>query len=362
MPVERKPVDLNFFNMEEEFLHFMLAQYDLGELIAVSPFILSGPYLELLEVRSQTSKKLILHTCRGTYFLKQIPWYADSETILNFSHSFQLFLKKNGFPLPKILPTKSGTTFIEFNQQKFFLSEFIEGRPFQNRPEDIEAAALCLAQLHHLSEFFNPAEPWPRENLVEILGNHIDLVQNIAVSSVENNHKRKEIMATLDRLGDLKNDLEVALEKRDIYHIPPIAVHGDFIPWNLALGKGEVSAVYDFDNSCMDTRLHDVGEAVAAFFGLDYEGNTSNHRPAIRTYLDEDATVKFLESYHSNHPLGREQIKALPLFITGAWLECLLLGFVRGDHKWHEVPKMFKITDYMKSSWPRIACAVFCSN
>ncbi len=354
MPVERKPIDLNFYNMEEQFLRFLLKHYDFGGLYAVSPFILSGPYLELLEVRSQTSKKLILYTQHRTYFLKQIPWYCDGEIELRFSHSFQTFLKEKGFPLPKILRAKNGSTFVEYKKQKFFVSEFVEGSLFQNQSNDIETVAECLAQLHNISKDFVPLYPYPQENLGDIVRNHIILARNIADGKIEDTHLKKEIFNILNELLEVNHDLDATIESSGILNIPPIAVHGDFIPWNIAFEGCTVSAVYDFDNCCMDSRLHDVGEAVVAFFGLDYRGQSSNHMPEIRDHLDENSTIKFLKTYHSVAPLRTEQITALPCFITGAWLECLLLGFIRGDHQWEMVSDLFKIINYMQRNWTQI--------
>lgn len=78
MPAKEKPVFADFFNLDERALGIIGDRYGLTGVDCFLPILLDGEECTLLEVRSATSKKVIVETENGLYFFKQIPWYCDT--------------------------------------------------------------------------------------------------------------------------------------------------------------------------------------------------------------------------------------------------------------------------------------------
>src|SRR5215469_14507777 len=110
MPVKQKPISPSFFNFDEGVIQIIADAYDLKEIDTVCPILLDGNQVSLLEVRSETSRKIVLETVDKSFFLKQVPWYCDDEELLSFSHQFQKELFTLGLPVARIIPTKAQTT------------------------------------------------------------------------------------------------------------------------------------------------------------------------------------------------------------------------------------------------------------
>jgi Ser/Thr protein kinase RdoA (MazF antagonist) len=110
-------------------------------------------------------------------------------------------------------------------------------------------------------------------------------------------------------------------------------VHGDFIPWNVAYDeRGEICAVYDFDNACYGSPLRDLGKALSSFHLLPYTGFTTALRelPAVppREFPEMDS---LLDAYRRERPLSGRELEQLPDYAVGGFVASVLLSLVRGE-------------------------------
>ena len=130
MPIGKaKPVSADFFNFDESTIHLIAQEFMLPELDEFYPILLDGETCGLLEVRSETSRKMIVGSSvtGKKFFLKQIPWYCDDDEKVKFSHDMQLYLAEEGQPVARIQTTKSGGTYWPVNNVKLVLFECIDG-------------------------------------------------------------------------------------------------------------------------------------------------------------------------------------------------------------------------------------------
>jgi len=115
------------------------------------------------------------------------------------------------------------------------------------------------------------------------------------------------------------------------HEVPNYPVHGDFIPWNLAFCGVSVRAIYDFDNAAIDSRLHDLGEALVGWCALDYAGSSAELTRRNPLAWREHEATDFLASYERMQPLSAAEREALTQYVVGAWWEALMLAYVKGE-------------------------------
>src|SRR5918911_3060068 len=108
MPVKPKPSTPDYFNFDERALVMLADAYGLDGADAFYPILLDGETCTLLEVRSATSRKMMLEDRGRRLFLKEIPWYANDPGQLAWSHALQLRLADEGAPVARIVPSRSG--------------------------------------------------------------------------------------------------------------------------------------------------------------------------------------------------------------------------------------------------------------
>ena len=339
MPVKRKPVELEFDLFNETLLNAVVTNYDIGHLLEANSIVFEGNRIVILGEKTQTSRKMVIEASKGYYFLKQIPWYCDDLQSIMFSHKFSNYLAEKGFPVPRLLTSNSGNTWVEIEGAKFTLSEYVVGYPYQGTPAENGTIAKTLAQIHltGLQCIFDCETP--HESLFDIVVNHIDLARQQPTCT-------PCISRILDTLEDYSYQYFITPET-----LPQYPVHGDFIPWNLAIEHELVVAIYDFDNSCMDSRLHDLGEALVAFFALDYLGQSSQLKKGIKLNPPAEEMYAFLQSYQATSPLSPLEAKSLPLYVLGAWWESILLSFIRGEQDVESMQKIVELPEVVFSCW-----------
>ena len=336
---QKKPRDQCFDLIDEEVIDSALVAYDLRGYRGSRTIIVDGERLKLLSERSETSRKVIIDC--GTYglsFLKQIPWYCDTSDTVRFHHRLTRYLITAGIPVPRIKRTQDDRTWLEAHGGRFVLMEYIDGVPFDGSVGHCATAAHTLSALHRHGESFSIVDSDPRTSLAAIVLSHVMLARKLKSCSIE---ILDEIESFAHRWFSIEEPLSV------------IPVHGDFIPWNLAFGKDSVTAVYDLDNAAIDTRLHDLGEAIVAFFGLRYVGQSSRLVPQGIQNPDARAVAAFIRTYDAALPLWPKEWRALPFYVLGAWWECLLLSFIRGEQPWSYAPCIADLPKTVEGLWEK---------
>lgn len=337
-----KPPRLEFDLIEESLAEEIVRAYGVGPLLGAAPLVMEGGRVMLLSERSTTSRKIVLLTEFGKVFLKQVPWYCDEPSRIRFVHDLMTHLSDSGLSVPRLLRTPFGESWVEMRGERYTLSEYLPGPPYSGIPWQDRASAETLACLHAATLDYVPGPLPHRENLETIVRSH-------ALLALQG--------PKLDRIAS--KGIEWVAEQSfrlfgSLSSMPLSPVHGDFIPWNLAFNSGRIVAIYDFDNSCLDSRLHDLGEAIIAFFALDYVGRSSQLSKRGWTQPEAHRVRSFLETYEAMLPLRTEEKELLALYVLGSWWECLLLAYIRNERPQERIEDVKYLPSCVRELWHQL--------
>jgi Ser/Thr protein kinase RdoA (MazF antagonist) len=260
-------------------------------------------------------------------------------------------LADRGLPVPRVLPAADGRWHISAGDSNFVLLEYRPGAPYGGSTEHIDAAAATLARMHLAAgdgDALDISPDAPRESAAAIVAEHFDLARAIRPLSAG-------AASSFDGLRELAASTLATAPTG-----PSVAVHGDFIPWNLAFGsaggsESKVAAVHDFDNACVDTPLHDIGEALASFFLVPHARMTAILRPVpAHPQLPVREIGRFLRRYGEVRPLSEDDLQGLRLVTLANWWESVLLSYIRGDQSEECFPIMTTYPRVLDDAWGEV--------
>src|SRR5690606_1019752 len=111
---------------------------------------------------SFTSRKAILHTNVGSFFLKEKPEYSTDKLSLDKSVLFQLYASSRLDIVPKIRLTKNNDYFVIWKSKFYFLTEYKKGRVFSGSDKDVTSMLKALKRLQAVGkEFVNKKDVPP---------------------------------------------------------------------------------------------------------------------------------------------------------------------------------------------------------
>ncbi len=331
MSVQRRPKGSYFDLLTVDGCSRVFSAYDLGDVLAIESLIVENNVIVNLLERSETSRKTVVRTAAGSYFLKQIPWYCAEPALVEFSASFANACAQEGLPVPMVHRTRAGALFAEYDGGLFTVSDLAVGMLYNESLQQVVASGDLLARMHRVGASCDLPAKGPITTTRGIAEEHIELARRIS-------KERCESTSVFDALCEM-------LDAVDCPHaLQQYPVHGDFIPWNIAYNSDDsIAALYDFDNASMDSRLHDVGEALIAWAALDFSGRHAGLAPEIRCSIDESVSLRFLQAYELMAPLTSNERDALCSHVLGAWWEALLLGYVKGEIPCSELDKLMDL-------------------
>ncbi|HEX6343760.1 phosphotransferase [Umezawaea sp.] len=319
MPVREKPTFKDFLNLDDRVLGLVVDRYALPEADCFLPILLDGDRCTLLDVRSDTSKKAVLEAGDRRYFLKQVPWYCDDPRQISASTRIQEALRLAGVPVARLVPTRDGDLWTSFGDEHFVLFDHVSGLRYRAHPEQVRSAALVLARLHTAAVTDADA---PRETVFTLAADHIALLRKVVPDAADAAAVLEELLAPVERQAAAAG----------FAALPTTAVHGDFNPWNLLFTEDHrVAAVVDFDNCDVQSRLHDVAEALLTFCVLGYAEDSTNFAAHQRSPVDRAAVRRFLDAYEEVAPLSPAERECLPHALGAVWVELTCLGLLRDD-------------------------------
>lgn len=253
-------------------------------------------------------------TDKGFFCLKKLRFPIED---MNFIFEAVEHLREKGFDNAfSIVKQKNGDNFISFKDEKYFLTEWIDGREcdFLN-PVDLDAAIGVLAGLHKAAEGYAPTAcplsrcyygKWPENFNIRI--DEMKLIREQVLAKPEKSDIDK---IYLDYVDMCINDGEEAvrlLSKTDYKGLSEDAarngsfIHHDFAHHNILHTFDGRTYVVDFDYSIMDIRMHDVGSLII--------------RNMKKSNWDIDKALEILEGYDRRNPVNSEELKVLaPFFL-----------------------------------------------
>ena len=320
MGLKKRPKSSQFDLIEITECEKIIDQYSIGEIVRIESLIVSDENIVNLLERSETSRKFSVVTTKGRFFLKQIPWYCDSAEKILYSAGLVNYLHCASLAVPKIFKTNNGMIFAETETGKYTVSELRTGALYNYSFEEIESSAKFLARMHKETRDWAEKLTGEYNSPEKVFSEHIELAKNIA-------NERCENVKIIEKI-----------EKEFINHIysPDMelfAVHGDYIPWNIGYRNQSVFAVYDFDNACVDSRLHDLGEAIIAWSALDFANRSAQLNPLPNYVINNHRANTFFNAYVNAFPLSSEEYQHMAVYLIIAWVEALLLAYIKGEKK-----------------------------
>lgn len=253
-------------------------------------------------------------TDKGFFCLKKLRFPIED---MGFIFEAVDHLKQKGFGNAfSVVRQKNGDSFIDFKEEKYFLTEWIDGREcdFLN-PMDLDAAIEVLANLHKASEGYAPDVcpmdrcyfgRWP-----ENFSRRIDEMRLIKDKVLAKPDKGEIDRIYLDYVDMCINDGEEALrllDKTDYKELSGDAalkgsfIHHDFAHHNILHTFDGRTYVVDFDYCIMDIRMHDVGSLII--------------RNMKKSNWDVDKAMSILESYDGRNPISSRELRVLaPFFL-----------------------------------------------
>lgn len=208
------------------------------------------------------------------------------------------------------------------------LSAAVSGEEFH---EEIlaqqESAGRALGEFHRRA-----ADSTPRgRSSFRPLGGYLlrDLSQLDGLPDIP---ERAAISEAADMLLARSRGIAEELEACEYGRLPRSAVHHDFVGIHLRVCEDRVCGVVDFEYSCLDARIIDVGRSLSQLFCIGRE--TEEDGPA--------RTRAFLRGYNSGGwPVERRELAALPLAVKTWDFEVVLFPL----HQMVETGERFPLFD-----------------
>ncbi|HWR61324.1 MAG TPA: CotS family spore coat protein [Clostridia bacterium] len=253
-------------------------------------------------------------TDKGFFCLKKLRFpIGDMDFIFDAVRHLQDRGFENTF---KVVRQQNGDNFISFKEDKYFLTQWIDGREcdFLN-PLDLDAAVELLASLHRAAEGYRPEEcpsgryyygKWPGKFAKRIM--EMSLIKDRVLAKPRRNDIDNIYLDYVDMCIKDGEEAILLLNKTGYEGISQEEaakggfIHHDFAHHNIIHTFDGKTYVVDFDYCIMDLRIHDVGSLIL--------------RNMKRSDWDIDKALSILEAYDRRNPLSGEELKVLvPFFL-----------------------------------------------
>lgn len=299
---------------------------------------------------SFTSRKAILYTDKGEYFLKEKPIYSSDKVSRDKSASFQSYASSQLGIVPQILTTTDNKQFVMWKKRYYFLTKYMKGRIFNGSDQDVTSMLNALMKLQEVGREFANRKDVSASILKTIesyeVAQLIPLIEKY-INSAKDNVIYQRITKCL---ASLKLEY-LSLSKKEY-----IMSHSDFIVFNLIFDKGKVVAINDFDNAKILPSLHDLAEFLVSATLLNYIGSVTNMKLPV---LLEPQSSKFnliIKTYLQEFNLDKDDFALLGIIAEIVWLWTLCLAVLKEDYKILDLEEAVetiekrKLSDLIKST------------
>ena len=313
----------------------------------------------LFKNMGKASWKCLISFSNERFILKKFPWYCDSVQFVNSITKFQQYLKISGLPIPSIKKNKYNYLYTKLRNKElvntYFLQTFCNGFSFKNKASNYYNFGSMLAYFHMVSSkksliYYNGLL---KTSLVKRTLDicKICIPEMVQKKLIDNLEKQTQISNIINILLKIINQNALILESNG-YNNTNIYIHGDYNPTNVLFSdNGNVIAILDFDDCCIDNPIHDVSVALLHLCCFSYK-KTFNF-DCLQDDFDISTACIFLDGYLTElenpqlyNPkllLPSLKIIACKLFILG-----LMVGELKVSH-FTRVIKIIKKLDIYKS-------------
>lgn len=273
---------------------------------------------------SFTSRKAVIHTNKGTFFLKEKPEYCSSYQRRESAADFQEYLSEQISIVPRIQRTRHGDRYIQWNDRFLFLSEYKPGRLFNGSIDDLESILVALQRLQvtALGYKYTAQDSKSYDLLIPT-----ELIKKFCYSD-----KDREDFERIEKvLEKIKN------EYLCFGSVPYVMSHGDFSLFNILFTSKSIASINDFDNAQPLPRIQDLAEFLVSSTLINYLAPLSNLKHPV--YLDPER-IKFrmiLNYYRTEFQLSELEMRLLPVLAELVWLDILLLAVLKEDYTINDI-------------------------
>ena len=277
---------------------------------------LSNPRPETQLHENTTRQIFVIRTDSGRYVLKGFPEDIPESTVQSNVQA-HLFLGNEKGLAPRIYPARTGEYYVCNQGYRFYLMEYIEGRPMEETPEDAYRIGQAARQLHDLKGYsVRSPETQSKKRFYEWFRDRSFV---------------KEFDAILDELPDF--------EKLD-----QCLIHSDLGPHNMMLRQDGKAIFIDLDDAGIGSRYLDLGWPFIMQF-VDFD-----HDPEMKYRFD--LAESFLKGYYGEEGISREEYDLLfygaeqmhisymqsygPYAVDSLW-EILNYGMDRKETLWERI-------------------------
>jgi len=225
-----------------------------------------------------------IETDRGT-FLARLCRTQPDDRILDEAR-FLESIRASGFPASYPIARTDGTPITFHDNQRVMVYEFIEGEEPAVTPDSARQVGEAIGLLSTLEV---PAG-YSSSSLSDI-----DEAKQFLISKAKQLEKYPELFSQLQQeTAEIESFLQIKL--------PRGFVHADAFPDNTIFRDGKLVALIDFEDSCEDALLFDVGMTILGF------GYQEEHP-------DPEQIRALLEGYQSRRPLSDLELDMLPTMV-----------------------------------------------
>ncbi|BAM05026.1 phosphotransferase enzyme family protein [Phycisphaera mikurensis] len=301
----------------------VLSHYDLGVIEEIHEF----------PKGSRKAPKLILKTDAGEYLLKRRAPSAFDREKAAFTHGLQVHLANKGFPLPRLMVTRSQErTMLRLSEQTYEVFQYIRGDAYDFSLDATRDSGQTLGIFHGLLQKYASNYTPPRgsyhasRSVMTALGMLEETLTRHAARAAPPEAETLERMSPLDRspaeltahLRSCYVDAVRKCESLGIKRWPSQVIHADWHGGNMLFRARRVVAVIDYDTSRYGPRVIDTANGA-----LQFSMSSGGADPtAWGDGIEEDRFAAFLSGYDDaeNDVLAQAELAAIPHLMIEALL------------------------------------------
>ena len=270
---------------------------------------------------SFTSRKVLIDTDKGTFFLKEKPLYCSGEFESKLAADFQKFISSNLNIVPKPVQTVFNDSYFVWGGRLYFLTQYLQGRVYNGSIHDLRQILEVLGTFRAVArEYISDSKPFePFDLLVPLAYIHA------------NTQEDGKVLKTAEKiLIDLKQKYKAL--RPTLYAV----AHGDFSIFNVLFNEGGVVALNDFDNAKKLPAVQDLAEFLVSSTLVNYVAPLSNLKHPVYV-TPHTASFDTVLTYFAKLNLTPDDWARVALQAEIAWFDLLTLAVVKGDYTLRDI-------------------------
>jgi homoserine kinase type II len=264
---------------------------------------------------SRKAPKLLIVSEQGKFLLKRRARGKDDPFKVAFTHSLQLYLANQQFPLPHLIGTrKDNNSMLQWRNGVYELFEFIPGSGYPQTLESTFDSGRILAVYHKLLEEFK-SEWQPSTGSYHAAPAVEQSLRSIAAGLPAGAEgENKDVHQLLSFLLAVYRKAAEKIVALGIENWPRQIVHADWHPGNMIFRDNRVVAVIDYDSARLIPRIIDIANGALQFSIIGGDDDVTKWPD----YIDEARFKRFLRGYDDVMLLSQAELRTVPYLMMEA--------------------------------------------